>query len=819
MSSRIEVYTVEEIISAMKDEHDEIVIEVPPFQRGIVWSANSRSKLVDSLLMGFPIGSILLWESHRREDGKIVMALIDGLQRCTSLKMYHDYPTSHLQNNWLVTMEGYDDFISDFSEIENLGELLLDWIRDLDSFQEATAVNLGRFLENYLEIDTIYHRMERITSFCNSLNNAFSLLEEEISAIVYEGDRENLGEIFSRINKEGRPLSPLQIVAASWINTEIVMDLGQNINSEVAEKAKQRLLAFQEDGYEVMEFDEDNPQTYCRDLFQYLFGLGKLLIENGPNILPETNERDPDTIAFYLLGISYQLQANKLREIPDHTGLNPNLTSFATAALDATRIVSSWFNWLTDLNLNRIGDAPFIPHTQFQMISIIGRVMLEKFNPTNWEIRDSWLRNERQIKKVVRIKYLIDLLSNSWKGSGDANMFRHCWERIDPENAAPYYIRSPAYTRMPPVEFVETQLDSWFLSQMEGRQKTRATPTKEQKIAMKYVYSSLMSVRDNADHNYHIEHINSVAHMRLKISEENSDGWPMNCIANLMLLKQEINQIKQEVSVREFLRREQPEAVRQHISQFLISGVEEIPELDNLNSETYEEYCRNRWPEIKNCILTELGYEVSVEEVTTIEEMVAATRASSEAYIVTSSQDSPMLSEESINPIRYYANDVGEITPAYSPKLNPGTPKTPAEVTLECAIEIGKYLDTDLQQVSRAKFHSKGNEDHAFCTVVSKNHGDVNNPKFWFGCFDHQLHWFENIGYREKWYAFCCADSSLIFLCPLTKFDSWRNQLNYRVIKERGNKYWHVHLHQIEGNWYIITKKGLENILINEYMI
>ena len=258
------------------------------------------------------------------------------------------------------------------------------------------------------------------------------------------------------------------------------------VELKISEKAKRRLEAFEEDEYEVLEFEDDDPSSYCKDLFQYLFGLGKVLIENAKNILPSSGDQDPDTLAFYLLGISKKLPVNKLQDLPSHLGENPNLSSFSTAALDVTKMVSEWFNWLTKLNLNRKGNAPFFPHSENQMISIIARVLLEKYNPATWEVKETWRDCKDEMKKVILIKYLIEILNGHWQGSGDAKMFRSCW-RNTTENPRenPTYSLSDDYLIMPDFNYVETNLNAWYSNQMEGKQIKRATPRPDQKIVMK----------------------------------------------------------------------------------------------------------------------------------------------------------------------------------------------------------------------------------------------------------------------------------------------------------------------------------------------
>ena len=73
---------------------------IPRFQRNYVWKIDKVVALVDSLLKGFPIGSIVLWQTKnelsevkglggvqipKRDSSKYTSYIIDGQQRLTSL--------------------------------------------------------------------------------------------------------------------------------------------------------------------------------------------------------------------------------------------------------------------------------------------------------------------------------------------------------------------------------------------------------------------------------------------------------------------------------------------------------------------------------------------------------------------------------------------------------------------------------------------------------------------------------------------------------------------------------------------------------------
>ena len=96
-----ENWTLEDLSSALRDMHkDNKKIVVPMFQRGKRWKKGQEQKFIDSLIKGYPVGTMLFYETY--EDNKRTYILVDGLQRGNSIKKYMTNPTEFF----------YDDNIS-----------------------------------------------------------------------------------------------------------------------------------------------------------------------------------------------------------------------------------------------------------------------------------------------------------------------------------------------------------------------------------------------------------------------------------------------------------------------------------------------------------------------------------------------------------------------------------------------------------------------------------------------------------------------------------------------------------------------------------
>ena len=84
-------------VKQLVDDYRAGRIVIPEFQREYVWRHSKAPRLIDSIYRGFPIGSLLFWQSteetrSRRRDPRPVRSavmtwLIDGQQRVITLSL------------------------------------------------------------------------------------------------------------------------------------------------------------------------------------------------------------------------------------------------------------------------------------------------------------------------------------------------------------------------------------------------------------------------------------------------------------------------------------------------------------------------------------------------------------------------------------------------------------------------------------------------------------------------------------------------------------------------------------------------------------
>lgn len=184
-------------------------LRVPAFQRGLRWTSRDVVLLFDSILNGYPVGSLLLWERWAPADAVTLgplrvevpagdaLFVVDGQQRVTALACALTEP-GHDDPRYAV---GYDLSASGFAPrpargsdtwlpahlLYDLSSLML-WFRDrpdlADHFEEATGVSK-------------------------------TLRDVRIPAYVVRQDDESvLRAIFDRLNNAGKRLTRGEVFAA-----------------------------------------------------------------------------------------------------------------------------------------------------------------------------------------------------------------------------------------------------------------------------------------------------------------------------------------------------------------------------------------------------------------------------------------------------------------------------------------------------------------------------------------------------------------------------------------------------------------------------
>jgi len=214
-------------------------IKIPQFQRDFIWSKEKAASLMDSILKGYPIGTMILWKTKETlrairnlggvdlpetPSGDFIQYVLDGQQRMTSIfatlsgaKVRREYRIEDFSEIY-INLEANDDeeiVISgrnsiDEKSIIKLTSLLYGGVKYLASFSEKYHQRLDQFKRN---IQTY-----------------------QIPSIpIREVPIDVATEIFTRINEGGKPLSVFEIMVAKTFDVERDFDLAESYDALINE--------------------------------------------------------------------------------------------------------------------------------------------------------------------------------------------------------------------------------------------------------------------------------------------------------------------------------------------------------------------------------------------------------------------------------------------------------------------------------------------------------------------------------------------------------------------------------------------------------
>lgn len=206
-------------------------IGLPDLQRPFVWKDNKVRELLDSMLKGFPIGYIMLWESpedyertsHIGKNDKAYQApddlVIDGQQRLTALLAVMEGIPIKDKNygNHTITI-AFNPLTREFKVWSRAYERSTEYISSVsDVFAADKEHAVARFRRQYIKTVNeareknglaLLSEEEEITVE-DSINALLDLKEYSLPSlrISAQADEEDVSEIFVRVNSGGQKLN------------------------------------------------------------------------------------------------------------------------------------------------------------------------------------------------------------------------------------------------------------------------------------------------------------------------------------------------------------------------------------------------------------------------------------------------------------------------------------------------------------------------------------------------------------------------------------------------------------------------------------
>jgi len=216
--------------------------KIPKFQREFVWKTSQILELFDSILKGYPIGSLLFWKTKgyqtkneigpyiiKKENSDITRYVLDGFQRISVLfgvlmnpREYTEISNNNELKNFLIY---FDVRENNFSYIKNKKDKdlfliplykiydnreLFNILRELDK-EDITEIKKIEYIENARNLHAILHK--------------YKLPYVEIKG----GNLKDAVRIFSRINSTGTEISEDFMLSALSYNETTGFLLSESI--------------------------------------------------------------------------------------------------------------------------------------------------------------------------------------------------------------------------------------------------------------------------------------------------------------------------------------------------------------------------------------------------------------------------------------------------------------------------------------------------------------------------------------------------------------------------------------------------------------
>ena len=180
-------------------------------------------------------------------------------------------------------------------------------------------------------------------------------------------------------------------------------------------------------------------------------------------------------------------------------------------------------------------NTSLIPHSKYQIISIICTTFIEKYDIQNLEKpKQTWRKIKPILDSNIIKHYVYDVISREWGDGGIGKIFT--------------LVNDNKYLKLISKNAWISLLDNWFEGQMERREITNvALPKLSDKLFLNCIYSKLFSAEDQLSINkFDIEHIVTKEYLKKKIKVNNWNGLPVSCISNLCYLPEQQNRSKKE---------------------------------------------------------------------------------------------------------------------------------------------------------------------------------------------------------------------------------------------------------------------------------
>ena len=520
-------------------------IEIPRFQRGLVWNDDKKGEFIRTLKAGLPIGVLLL---SKRGDKYLV---IDGLQRFTTMIDYskdffkyissEEITDSDLMAIILSSSDAkaiYDDYPATVQQKmrDDMRKIVA---KNISGGQDKNYLQISRAVANQLckeismlpdkDLDNI---IDSVYAVIDRISQSAQIDDITIPLIIFKGKEDELADIYQKLNQEGVRLSKYDVFAATWIDHYVTV---KNDPSFIEYIIKKYERSKEDSNLDIADYDPDEMKRPGKlTVFEYAFAVGKALMEKCKKLFPRVDDAKIDSIGFLILAELMGLSSPKMNLLAETMEKYKALDykKLKDAILEVGSIVESALG--SYIEAPSKSKASLACHSEFQLASYIIVIFKLKYEltPENGLVQRQKNKSISCVKDFLYKHYLFDILRGYWAGSGDS--------KIEDIIADPSTCR---YTRDVAKDEFEMAISSW-LDAANDKPKQMQVPM-ESKLFLNYLLRG--RVHNVGKTAYDIEHCVPKDVVR-RYYLDKGIMVPMSSVCNLAYIPSKDNRSKGELT-------------------------------------------------------------------------------------------------------------------------------------------------------------------------------------------------------------------------------------------------------------------------------
>lgn len=786
-SCTCENWTLEDLASALQSMHkDNKKIAVPMFQRGKRWNRRQQETFIDSLIKGYPVGTMLFYETL--ENGNQTYILVDGLQRGNSIKTYMNNPTDFfydksISDEFCINVLGL--FAGEHST-ENFGKvrsILTDFIKSQKTFKNLQYFEPAKLISEAFKADfsCIGSLIDVIRVFFEERQSLYDQIAMTvIPVIVYHGPEENLPDIFDRINSQGTPLDQYEVYAAAWP----VSERFSVSNISIVEAAIKKYDSFIEDGFSIHGYDRESMRSSRKvNAFEYLFGLSKYLTGKY-DVLSFNTSLPDDTVnplGFELVNACLN-ETDRIKTLYQNIYSIADIDAFEAGLCSAIDFVVDAVSAIMRFKGNSHSSKAKLFHSKYQILSMISTTFKEMYRDGDYfHVDPLWGSKKGKLLKNLRLYYVYDIITNYWSEGGTGKIHSAAKPNRYLQDISPRAWRAA--------------LDGFFEKSMFRTESSKiANPKSEEFVILNCIYLHTFTAMDQLSiDRFDVEHIAPKEQMKKLIAKCGGSGLPISCIANLCYLPEYVNRSKQDRNFyqdKKYLQHINLDLVEQKYSftaredlEWMDMPFESAEDFADLR-QFYTDFCTSRFETIKRLFCEAMDIDYAAMK-TVVEETLPTM-----AVLSATTPNQPV--------------------PSQSATLN---------YTLECVRRVSEQIGEPLIKISRTTYRTKDYKK-GFVFSSSKAYKQGSREKYWYG---YRREPFKDIDNCEEQYAvYGCKDSAEVLVFSADIIDELTNKMNFSVDEDGSSiSHWHiVFFRDSSGHMtQLLSKPDLLEIDIDKYKI